>query len=161
MSVALVDAIAGHEKATLVAQTMGIYSWGTEHHSEQFKLSAKNIFTIIANGISFWAHEDIDIPIAEGVDEVALSLVADAYSRTYRSKAFSLHISDERVITKRGLIIVPDKVHGTKRAASRTIELRSDLPPVASLDITLQEIETLYGASAAEVTALQLEYPRP
>ncbi|MFG6101275.1 DJ-1/PfpI family protein [Leptothoe sp. EHU-05/26/07-4] len=159
VSVALVDAIAGHGKAALVAQAMGIQSWGTEHHSEQFKLSAKSIFTIVANGLSFWAREDIDIPITKGVDEVALSLVADAYSRTYCSKAFSLHTSDAGVTTRRGLMIVPDKVHGTNKTGSRTIEVRSDLPPVASLDITLQEIETLYGTSTAEVAALQLEYP--
>lgn len=62
--------------------------------------------------------------------------------------------------TQRGLIVVPDRVQGVGKPADRTVELRSDLPPVASLDATLQEIEQLYGSGTAAFLALQLEYPR-
>ncbi|MEO1404380.1 MAG: hypothetical protein AAFV72_24450 [Cyanobacteria bacterium J06635_1] len=123
-------------------------------------MSTKHLFTAISNGLSFWAHENISIPIKKGVDEIALALVADTYSRTYRSKAFSLAPVDVPVTTQRGLMIVPDRVQGVGKPADRTVELRSDLPPVASLDATLQEIEQLYGSGTAAFLALQLEYPR-
>ncbi|MEM9452116.1 MAG: DJ-1/PfpI family protein [Cyanobacteria bacterium P01_E01_bin.6] len=159
VSVALVEAIAGWERAASLARSMGIQSWGSEHQSEQFKLTAKHIFTAAANWLSFWLHEDIGIPINNGVDEVALSLVADTYSRTYRSKAFSLSSFDDSVTSKRGLVILPDRVKGVGKTVDRTIEMPSDLPSISSLDATLQEIEQLYGSGAAAIIALQLEYP--
>lgn len=158
--VALVEAIAGRDRAASLAQSIGIQSWSAEHQSEQFKLSAKHLFTAVANRLSFWSHEDIGIPINPGVDEIALSLVADTYSRTFRSKAFSLSPSDGPITTKRGLVILPDRVQGAGKAVDRTVKLRSDLPPVSSLDVTLQEIEQLYGSGSAAFIALQLEYPR-
>ena len=159
ISVALVEAIAGRDRAASLARSMGVQNWGAEHQSEQFKLRAKHIFTAAANWLSFWSHEDIGIPIHNGVDEIALALVADTYSRTLRSKAFSLSPSDNPVTTQRGLTILPDRVQGSKKAVDRTVKLQSDLPPTSSLDMTLQEIEQLYGSGSAGFIVLQLEYP--
>lgn len=160
VSVALVEAIAGQDKAVSLAQRIGIQSWGAEHPSEQFKLSAKHLFTALTNWLPFWSHKTIGIPIQTGIDEIALSLVADTYSRTYRSKAFSLSPDDSPVTTKRGLRVLPDRVQNVGKAVDRVVKLRPDLPPVLSLDATLQEIEQLYGSDTAAFLALQLEYPR-
>lgn len=159
--VALVEAIAGRDRAASLAQTMGIQSWGAEHQSERFKLKPKHLFTALTNRLSFWSQETIGIPITQGVDEIVLALIADSYSRTYRSKAFSLHSSDDPVTTKRGLVVLPDKVQGVGKAVDRTLQLQSDRPPVLSFDATLREIEQRYGSGSAEFVALQLEYPRP
>ena len=139
---------------------MGIQSWGSEHQSGRFKLSARHIFTAAANWLSFWSHEDIGIPISEGVDEIALALVADSYSRTYRSNAFSLSPTAGPVTTRRGLVVLVDRVQSAGKPVDRTVKLRSDVPPISSLDATLQAIERLYGSGTAAFVALQLEYPR-
>ncbi len=159
ISVALVEAIAGRDQAALLAQRIGIQSWSAEHQSEPFKLRAKHIFAAAVNWLSFWSHEDIGIPINNGVDEISLALVADIYSRTLRSKAFSLSPSDDPVTTKRGLAILPDRVQSAEKAVDRTVELQKDLPPTLSLDRTLQEIKQLYGSGSAALITLQLEYP--
>ncbi|MEL6606477.1 MAG: transcriptional regulator, partial [Cyanobacteria bacterium J06614_10] len=139
-------------------QRIGVQSWSAEHQNESFKLNANNIFTGVINGLSFWSHENVGISIADEVDEIALALVTDAYSRTLRSKV-SLTPANDLVKTKRGLAILPSKVSRANKRIDRTIELRNTLPPVSLLDMTLQEIEQLYGAATAKLVALQLEYP--
>ena len=158
VSVALVEAIAGREQAASLAQAMGIQNWSPVHQSERFKLTAKHLLTAVTNGLSFWLHEKIGIPISSGVDEIALSLMVDTYSRTYRSQVLSLALSKAPVVTKRGLVVIPDSVQNTDKAVNRIVELRSDLPPIASLDASLQEIGQRYGAKTAAFVALQLEY---
>lgn len=158
VSVALVEAIVGHSQAAVLAQRIGVQSWSAEHQNESFKLNANNIFTGVINGLSFWSHENVGISIADEVDEIALALVTDAYSRTLRSKVL-LTPANGLVKTKRGLAILPGKVSRANKRTDRTIELRNTLPPVSLLDMTLQEIEQLYGAATAKLVALQLEYP--
>jgi putative intracellular protease/amidase len=158
--VALVEAIAGREQATSLAQSIGIQDWSSKHQSQQFHLRAKNILTALANKLAFWSHEDIGIPIDAGVDEVALALVADAYSRTYRSTAVSLASSNQPVMSKRGLAIQPNRVQGAAQLVDHTVELQRDRPPVALFDTALHDIEQRYGSDTAAFVALQLEYPR-
>ncbi|MEM7769359.1 MAG: DJ-1/PfpI family protein [Cyanobacteria bacterium P01_A01_bin.37] len=159
VSVALVEAIAGYNQTAALAQRIGVQSWGAEHQNESFKLSANNIFTGIVNLLSFWSHENIGISVADGIDEIALALVTDAYSRTLRSKIVSLTPADGCVKTKRNLVILPNKIVRVKKRIDRTIELQNTLPPISLLDITLQKIQQLYGAATAKFIALQLEYP--
>jgi transcriptional regulator GlxA family with amidase domain len=157
--VALVDAIAGREQATSLAQRLGVQHWSAEHQSQHFQLSAKHILTAVANKLAFWSHEEIGIPIDTEVDEVALALVADAYSRTYRSKALSLASSNQPVMSKRGLVILPDRVQRAEQPVDYIVELRSDLPPISLFDMALQDIKQRYGSDTSAFVALQLEYP--
>ncbi len=160
ISVALIEAIGGRERAISLAQSMGIQGWGVEHQSEQFKLRANHIFTAASNWLSFWSHEDVGISISDGVDEIALALVADVYSRTLRSKVCALSSSsssDGRVTTRRGLVMLPDRVQSVGKKVDHNVELQN-LLPTSSLDIALQEIEQRYGSGTAAFIALQLEY---
>jgi transcriptional regulator GlxA family with amidase domain len=157
--IALVEAIAGQEQAASLAQNLGVQDWSLQHQSQQFQLRAKHIWTAIANKLAFWSHQDIGIPIDAGVDEVVLALVADAYSRTYRSKAFSLASSSQPVMSQRGLTIRPDRTQSAVQPVDRIVELQSDRPPIALFDKTLQEIKQMYGSGTAAFVALQLEYP--
>jgi hypothetical protein len=159
--VALVAAISGREQAASLAQSIGVRDWSSKHQSQQFQLSAKNIMTALANKLAFWSHEVIGIAIDAGVDEVALALVADAYSRTYCSTACSLASSNQPVMSKRGLAIRPDRVQNADRSVDRIIELPRALPPIALFDMVLQEIKQRYSSDTAAFVALQLEYPRP
>lgn len=157
ISLALVEAIAGRERAMAVARTMGANGWSATHRSDHYKLNARHVFTAASNWLSFWSHENIGIPIANGVDEVGLALVADAYSRTYRSSAFSQFPSADRVTTRRGLIVLPDKIQSAN-AVDRIVALPIDVPPISALDATLRAIEQSYGSATSAFVALQLEY---
>ncbi|MCG2578757.1 DJ-1/PfpI family protein [Dechloromonas sp. XY25] len=160
VSIALVEAIAGRDRAAALAQTMGIKDWSASHQSDNFKLTSRHALTAAGNWISFWSHEDVAIPVAPGVDEIKLALVADAYSRTYRSTAFSLAATTGPITTRRGLVVFPDKI-SPLQTANRTIDLPGNVPPVAALDFALLAIEKSYGAATASFVALQIEHHRP
>ena len=157
VSIALIEAIAGTGKADAVAHSLGIDNWGIEHQSDKFKLNARHIWVAAANWLAFWSKEKIGIPIEQGVDEVTLALTADAYSRTYRSKAFSLSNAEAGVKTKHGLRILPDKSF-EPGSLSRVIELEDDAEAGSVLDTVLGDIKLLYGMGTAKWVALQLEY---
>ncbi|MBE9101671.1 DJ-1/PfpI family protein [Vacuolonema iberomarrocanum] len=158
VSVALVEAIAGQEQATALAQRVGIQHWGAEHQSGRFKLRATHIFTAVINWFSFWTHETVGVPINDEVDEIALALITDAYSRTFRSKVVSLMADNGQAKTKHSLVILSDKATHSNKKINREIALKSDTKPVSLFDRTLQEIEQFYGVATARFIALQLEY---
>lgn len=156
VSLALVEAIAGRAQAESVARSLGIADWSTVHQSDIFHLDAKQIVTAVRNWLSFWSHETVGIPVTPGVDEIALALVADAYSRTYLSSVVSVSPLQEPLRTKRGLLLLPDRVANTARAADRMLALAETS---FSLDHALEDIAQSYGRDTAAFVALQLEYP--
>lgn len=159
VSLALVEAIADGERATTLARKIGVRDWNATHQSDRFRLTPRHMSTAAGNWVSFWAREDVGIPVGDGVDEVALALVADAYSRTYRSQAFSVAPVAGRIFTRRGLAVLPDKSTGATTGIDRTVNLVSSMPPVSALDAALRDIGKVYGEDTAAFVALQLEYP--
>ena len=87
VSLALVEAMAGTERATQLARELGGagMGWSAQHPSERFQMSWQHKLTIGGNAIAFWSHEDVGIPVDQGVDEIALALKAEVYSATYLS----------------------------------------------------------------------------
>jgi putative intracellular protease/amidase len=160
VSIALVEAIAGHDRAAALARSLGIESWAPTHRSADFQLSSRLVFAAAGNWLAFWSHDDIEVPIADGIDDVSLALVADAYSRTFRSQVSSVSNSSEPVRTRGGLEILPDRIEDGSQA-ERTLEMSDGIPPVLALDEALESIEASYGAATADFVALQIEYPRP
>jgi putative intracellular protease/amidase len=159
VSLALVEAIAGRAHAETVAQSLGVADWSPTHHSDIFRLNARHIFTAASNWLSFWSHETVGVPVAQGTDEMALALVADAYSRTYLSRAFSVSQSPGDIRTKRGLTLLPDSVTGSAKPPDRMLSITEASSGVFSLDHTLESIAQSYGRATAAFVALQLEYP--
>jgi transcriptional regulator GlxA family with amidase domain len=98
------------------------------------------------------------IELERGVDEVSLALVADAWSRTYRSRAITFAASAGAVETRNGLRVVPDQVVKETSAPSIPL-LATDRKPAAALDNALQTISQRYGSRTADLVAMQLEYP--
>lgn len=184
VSLALVEAIAGHEKADSLAHALGIRSWSPDHDSDHFSLGVGHVRTAAANWLAFWGRETVGLPVYEGVDEIALALTADAYSRTYRSRARSVAATDTPVTTRRGLRILPDVVSpaliaklslGQGPGAASTPEAQAPVPgangnpvdylvplradrPVRALDDALVGITRRYGERTGAFVALQLEY---
>jgi hypothetical protein len=93
--------------------------------------------------------------VASGFDEIALALMADAWSRTYRSKAVASSSTDT-VKSLRGLTLVP-----TPEAVATAHVVRLRNPAAAALDIALRGIDSRYGRATSNFVALQLEYPLP
>ncbi len=160
LSLTLIEAIAGREKAAEVAQSLGIEHWDARHASEAFAFSRPFATTVLANSVAFWTHEDWGLALKPDLDEVTLALVADAWSRTYRSQAVTFAESATPITTANGVRIIPDDVV-TRWPAPQVLPAMDDLPPAQALNESLEGIAARYGARTADLVAMQLEYAPP
>lgn len=159
MSLTLIEAIAGREKAEAVARDLGVDRWDAHHASDAFKFTRSFALTVMSNKLAFWNREKLGIELRPGVDEVALGLVADAWSRTYRSRAVTLGESSAAIRTRSGIRVVPDQA-GNDWPKEDLVATLAERSPVQALNATLSSIESRYGASTRNVVAMQLEYPQ-
>jgi len=109
MALTLIEAIAGRDKVQAVGRDLGLMSWDARHASDAFNFTRPFALTAIGNTLAFWAHEQLGIEIAPGLDEVSLALVADAWSRTYRSRAVTFAGTGAAQLSRNGIRIVPDR----------------------------------------------------
>lgn len=159
MMLTLIEAIAGREKAEAVAKDLGLATWDARHNSKAFTFTRPFALTAMRNVASVWGHERFGIALAPGVDEASLALVADAWSRTYRSNAVSFAGAAAAIESRNGLRIVPDQVASDWPAERRLPQIGS-APPAKALDDTLTAIRARYGKGTADFVAMQLEYPK-
>jgi len=159
MTLTLVEAIAGRVKAETVARDLGLEEWDARHASGAFKLTRPFVMTVLANRMAFWNRGQLGIRLEPGVDEVSLALVADAWSRTYRSSVATFSSSQDVVETKNGIRIIPDQV-GTDWPEPSRVSIFPDQRPADALDQALDAITARYGENTTDVVAMQLEYPR-
>jgi transcriptional regulator GlxA family with amidase domain len=160
MMLTLIEAIAGPEKARSVARDLGVAQWDARHRSGAFRFTRPFALTVIGNRMSFWNRERLGIALAPGMDEVSLALVADAWSRTYRSRAVTFAATAGAQPSRNGLRILPDEV-ATDWPPEWLVPPFRNRRPAEALDQSLREITDRYGARTAEVVAMQLEYPWP
>jgi hypothetical protein len=159
MALTLIEAIAGREKAEAVARDLGLDHWDARHASDQFKLTRPFVLTVMGNVVAIWNREKLGLEVSPGIDEVSLALVADAWSRTYRSRAVTFAKSAGAIVTRNGIRLVPDQV-GDDRSKEDVVDSFGNRPPAHALDEVLSSIETRYGPRTRYVVAMQLEYPR-
>ncbi|NUQ27459.1 MAG: transcriptional regulator, partial [Acidobacteriaceae bacterium] len=155
MMLTLIEAIGGRDKAEAVARDLGIVEWDGRHRTDAFLFSRPFATTVLRNSVAFWDHDRFGVRLVPGVDEVKLALVADAWSRTYRSRVTSFAEGTGVVTSRSGMRIRPDQ----SRSDGMEMELPAG-PPAPALDETLLAIGDRYGAATADVVAAQLEYPR-
>jgi putative intracellular protease/amidase len=160
MSLTLVEAIAGRAKAEAVAWDIGLVQWDAGHESEAFQFTRSFALTAIRNTMAFWNRERLGMELTPGVDEVSLALVADAWSRTYRSRALTFSRTDTALMTRNGIRVIPDRIVADW-PAKHQLPTISDLQPARALDEALGGITSRYGTRTADFVAMQLEYPRP
>jgi putative intracellular protease/amidase len=154
-SLTLVEAIGGSDAAAAVACRMGVTSWGAAHDSAAFRLTRDAVFTAVRNRVAFLDQDRIGVPVADGVDEIALSLVSDVYSKTYRSQGFAVAEGNAEITTRGGLVLLPSAGEGMDWISAPF----ADWPPAEALDLALRDITARYGASTARFAALTLELP--
>lgn len=160
MSLTLVEAIAGRDKATAVARDLGLTQWDARHLSAAFKITRPFALTAMGNVLAFWNREQLGIEVARGVDEVSLALVADAWSRTYRSRAVTFAATNGVIETRNGVRILPDQV-AASWPAQHLLPPITRQAPTQALGNALAGIERRYGTGTADMVAMQLELPLP
>lgn len=158
MSLTLIEAIAGREKAEAVARDVGLEHWDARHASDRFRFTLPFALTVMGNVAAIWNREELAIDVSPGIDEVSLALVADAWSRTYRSRAVTFARSARPIASRNGIRIVPDRVGDLPQ--DDVVDSFGNRPPAHALDDVLSSIETRYGPRTRYVVAMQLEYPR-
>jgi transcriptional regulator GlxA family with amidase domain len=159
MSLALIEAIAGRPRADAVARDLGLARWDTSHDSGAFMLTRPFALTVLGNGLAFWNREELGIELSPGIDEVSLALVADAWSRTYRSRALTFASTAGAVESRNGIRIIPDR-SSISWPTDRLLPAVGKRKPAEALDEALAAIEARYGTRTAGIVAMQLEYPQ-
>lgn len=151
---ALVEAIGGHDKAQAMADDLGVHAWGPEHDSSQFGLSFRRGADYLLNKATSLRDERFSVPARDGMDDVALVLAVDAWSRTGRARVQAVS-ADPEVKLRSGLTLV------TQAAApnAQPLPLSAELKPVEQLDQTLSEIAMRYGERRRDWVMQELEYP--
>jgi putative intracellular protease/amidase len=158
MMLTLIEAIAGPARAAAVAHELGLDQWDARHASGAFRLTRPFATTVLANMMAFWNREKLGIALEPGMDEVSLALVADAWSRTYRSNAESYATSADAIVTMNGIRILPERT-GAGLPEGRRVSTFPDHKPADALDQVLLAISARYGKRTTDLVAMQLEYP--
>jgi putative intracellular protease/amidase len=158
ISMALIEAIAGRAHAQEVGQRLGVTEWSATHNREQFSLTSKHLLTVLSNKAMFWRHEALGVEVRPDIDEIRVALVADAYGRTRRTDALAVAASNQPIVTRRGLTLLPERVAGHTDAPRTLVPGYEHLPPVRSLDASLESIASSYGKPTAAFVALTMEY---
>ncbi|WP_372016558.1 DJ-1/PfpI family protein [Tistrella mobilis] len=159
MMLTLIEAIGGRSKAEAVARDLGVDGWDARHASAAFAMTRPFAITVLANRLAVWNRDSWGIDLRPGLDEVSLALVADAWSRTYRSQAVTLSGNTGAVESLNGIHILPDRGRDDW-PAERRLPISPDERPADALDRALETITDRYGEATANVVAMQLEYPR-
>jgi hypothetical protein len=152
----LVEAIAGRERAAAVAAELGVAEWDARHRSSNFELSLEHMKTFVRNTLSFWRREKVGVAVVEGVDELALGLTLDAYSRTQLTSAVPIGPEGGTVQTAHGLVL-------HTAAGDATVDwMVPQLPaatPATVIDRHLADIAVRYDRPTAGIVSLVMEYP--
>ncbi|WDZ81718.1 DJ-1/PfpI family protein (plasmid) [Ensifer adhaerens] len=160
ISLALVEAIGGRARATELAAELGATNWDARHDSSAFYLDRTDFWVQLRNSARIWAHEELGVPVSDGIDEISLALVADVYSRTRQSIAVSLAKDLAPVTTRSGLRLLPDYAIDDADL-DIVLDPIDDAAPLKALDIALNEIKAHYDRETAAFIALQIEYAWP
>ncbi len=154
VTLALVEAIGGRDKAAAVAAELGTNSWSPEHDSAPFALTVRRGASYLLNKARFWSHEQWGVDVRDGMDDIALALTADAWSRTGRVSVHAESASSGTVKLRSGMVLA---VNASTPGAPR-LPLVPAMKPLQQLDRTLCEIGQRFGASRREWVMLEMEY---
>jgi transcriptional regulator GlxA family with amidase domain len=158
VSLFIVERIAGRQVADSVARRVGVTTWDPTHETAAFHLTKGMYARAILNHFAWWRQDLIGVPVADGVDEIALALTLDAIPRTMRAKAFTWSVDGAPVIGRQGLRLSVDRARGAIPNGAREIRLPST--PASALDSALVQLTRWYGSDAAELIAMGMEYQR-
>ena len=155
-TLALVEAIAGRDKAQALAADIGVTTWSAAHDSSPFYLDASRMWSYALNKITFWRHQRWSVDVHNGIDDISLALAVDAWSRTGRVNVEAASATGP-VKLRSGLTLVAQPA----AESMPRVPLAPALKPVQQLDRTLCEITERYGVSQRDWVMQEMEYPGP
>lgn len=158
MMLTLIEAIAGRDNAQQAGERLGVQQWHAGHDSRAFQLTRPFALTVMKNTMAFWRREQFILQLEPGMNEAALALVADAWSRTYRSRVTTRSINGNPVVSGNGMPLLADQT-GNQQDNDSALPAVDMAHPADTLKQTLEAIAARYGAPTAQVVAMQLEYP--
>lgn len=78
VSLALVEAIGGRERAAALAHEIGARGWDAAHDSGAFHLIRDDIWMVLGNlFVGLWSSETVGVRVADGADVIAAAFMAD------------------------------------------------------------------------------------
>lgn len=160
VSLALVQAIGGRAKAAALAKELGAVGWDDSHDSSEFGAAARQLVEAAGATRMQQRPVPIGVSVANGIDEIALAFVADAFSRPHGTLAVAVSSTDAPIRTKRGLTLLPDRVLGAANAPQTMAPTLTTGKPAEAMDRALEAIEARSGPDIAKLVALQMEYPQ-
>jgi transcriptional regulator GlxA family with amidase domain len=164
-ALAVVEAIAGHERAAGLAREIGVSDWSTAHNSDVFQPRlGVNLGAYITGYTNQWFHtpDRVGISVAPGMDEITLAFTADAWARSKRSQVYAIAASTAPLQTRSGLTILPDYAQhaaGAPPLLPAPPAADSTALPAQALDRALEGLAQRYGHRTAFLVALEFEYP--
>jgi transcriptional regulator GlxA family with amidase domain len=158
VSIALVEAIAGTQKANELAAELGVTDWSATHNSDAFQQASDD--PSMSWRVQRKAPAHLNIPLSEGMDEIALALRAEAYTHSGAVQVNTVSQNTYPVTTRHNLLVIPDKQIVIVGPQASALNLHSAAVPSAkALDVALQELADEYGSAAAAQAARVMEYP--
>lgn len=154
MLLALVEAIGGRDHANQLATELGVDAWSPAHDSSKFGLNAQRRWNYILNKLAFWQHQRWSVDVQDGMDDVALALAADAWSRTGRVTVNAA--APGPVTLDSGMTLVA----GPTEQQMPRMPFEPSLKSVQQLDRTLCDIAERFGKARQDRVRMELEYPR-
>ena len=158
MSLTLIEAIAGRDKAEAIARDLGLADWDARHESDEFKFTLPFALTAIGNTAAFWnaraaRHRTQGRRRRSVAGAGRRRMVADL---SLTAVTFAAHGGAR---SRNGIRILPDQV-AASWPAERLFPAIGDQKPAEALDNALRDIAARYGTRTTDFVAMQLEYPR-
>lgn len=156
----LVARIGGQPAAEALARRIGVRDWGVTHGSDAFRFTWMMWAMMAYDQVGFWRHDEVAVPVADGVDEIALGLTLDAILR--RATGLTVSAARTTVTGRQGLRFSTDRRSDPGSTVPRTLLLpAAPATAVSALDSTLARLAMWFGRRTADFIAIQMEYPRP
>jgi putative intracellular protease/amidase len=152
-TLALIEALGGRGKAQALADELGVNSWTSQHDSALFALNVRRVWSYLLNEAAFWRSERWSIAVCDGMDDVTLALIVDAWSRTKRVDIAATSPSGAVRLRSGITLLAQPSAEGLHQ-----LPLTPGLKPMQQLDRTLCEIAERYGKSRREWVMLEMEY---
>jgi putative intracellular protease/amidase len=156
-AVALIEAIAGPARAEDVAKRIGLSYWGSRHNSDAFQITALDYVIGFRNSY-LNAKQTVGISVADGLDEMALALTAEAYANTLRNEVRVIAKAPS-IRTRGGLLVIPEVLESQAGRLDIRLSGIDALPAGKVPDQVLKDIAGRYGPRTARFVTLDWEYP--
>jgi putative intracellular protease/amidase len=157
-SLHVVDRVLGAAAAARSAAAFGLPLAG-DVASAPPTLSARDLAIGVWNGALVWPKRRVFVPLVEGVDEIELAAVLDAYPRTFAVESATTTRGARPVRSRHGLILVPARAETAHRGGDLVVTPGRVAGDGSAFDRVLRDVARTFGGRTAALVADQLEAP--